>query len=135
MALMTWSEEYSVRIKEFDRQHRQLIELVGEMEAAIGAGSEATLLIPSIRRLALLTREHFSSEEEVMARTNYPDYDVHRLIHHLLGSHLDFYVERFERGEVILNIELLDFLRDWLDKHIMGMDKSYSDYLNAQGVF
>jgi hemerythrin len=33
-----------------------------------------------------------------------------------------------------MTIEVLDFLTDWLKRHIIGVDKQYSDFLNARGV-
>jgi hypothetical protein len=31
-------------------------------------------------------------------------------------------------------IEVMEFLKDWLGKHILGSDKKYGPFLNAQGV-
>jgi hemerythrin len=41
---------------------------------------------------------------------------------------------RFERGEIALNVELLNFLRDWLNNHIMKEDHQYGPWLNEHGL-
>ena len=34
----------------------------------------------------------------------------------------------------MLSMEVMNFLKNWLVKHIMGTDKHYGPYLNAKGV-
>jgi hemerythrin len=41
---------------------------------------------------------------------------------------------RFVANEVGLTLEVMEFLKDWLNKHSMGSDKKYSPFLNARGV-
>ena len=41
---------------------------------------------------------------------------------------------KYKAGGIGMTVEMLDFLTDWLKKHIVGMDKQYSDFLNAKGV-
>ena len=42
---------------------------------------------------------------------------------------------RFEANRTVgLSIEVSTFLRDWLQKHILGTDKRYSAHLKAKGV-
>jgi len=38
------------------------------------------------------------------------------------------------KNEVGLTIEVMDFLKGWLGKHILGSDKRYGPFLNAQGM-
>jgi hemerythrin len=132
---LAWKDPYSVRIEEFDRQHREIVDCLNELAQALAEGMNDVLLTGILSRFTILVREHFSAEEEAMARTGYPDLEIHRLVHRLLGENLDFCMERLETNELILNNALLDFLRNWLDKHILGMDKRYSDFLNERGIF
>ena len=41
---------------------------------------------------------------------------------------------RFQRNEVAMTIDVMEFVKDWLVKHIMGADKRYDPHLNARGV-
>ena len=33
-----------------------------------------------------------------------------------------------------LSLQVMNFLKDWLLKHIQGSDKKYAPFLNAKGV-
>ncbi len=55
-------------------------------------------------------------------------------MHRDLVKQVDGYVARFERGEISLNVHLLNFLRDWLTNHIQKTDHQYGPWLNEHGV-
>jgi len=37
--------------------------------------------------------------------------------------------------EVSVNVEELDFLAGWVNKHIRGSDREFGPFLNSNGVF
>ena len=40
----------------------------------------------------------------------------------------------FLPNKIFLSIEVMDFLKDWLIKHILATDKEYSVFLISKGV-
>jgi len=40
----------------------------------------------------------------------------------------------FDKGENIITVEVMNFLKDWLNNHIIGTDKKYGPFLNSKGV-
>jgi len=34
----------------------------------------------------------------------------------------------------VVNVDLLNFLKSWLQNHILGTDKKYAPFLNGKGV-
>lgn len=134
MALLTWNDRYSVRIRTFDAQHKQLFDCLNELHDAMKRGLANSAVQSILMRLVGYTRSHFAAEEEAMARLAYPDYEPHQQVHRLLTARVNEFVERFRRGELTLSISLMEFLRDWLEQHIVGMDQQYSEYMNARGV-
>jgi hemerythrin len=42
--------------------------------------------------------------------------------------------EGFDDGRMMLSIEIIDFMKDWLLNHIQGSDKKYSALFNEKGL-
>ena len=137
MAFITWSDEYSVNIREIDQQHQQLIELINRMHDIVMASGEIDK--KRIRRvllgLANYTDYHFRTEEELFRNHHYPMANVHKQQHNQLTIRLLALQRQFSAGDVLRNQDIFDFLKDWLVNHILGSDKEYTVFLNAKGVF
>ena len=132
--LFPWSEIYSVNIGIIDAQHKTLVNMVNELHQAMVAGRGKEQLGKILAKLIEYTQAHFRTEENFMESRRYPDYAGHRIEHqHLTKSVLNFQ-GRFQRNEVGLTIEIMEFLKDWLGKHILASAKGYSAFLNAHGV-
>jgi hemerythrin len=134
MALLTWSSKYSVGVTALDSQHNVLFGILNDLHGAMLKGQAQTRTGPLLRKLVEYTRNHFSAEESMMVGTKYPGLAKHRVEHHELTRQVENYLTRFERGEVSLNLQLLNFLRDWLNNHIMKEDHQYGPWLNEHGV-
>jgi len=134
MALLTWNSRYSVGVKTLDSQHTVLFGLLNDLHAAMLKGQAQALTGPMLRKLAEYTRTHFSTEEQMMAAAKYPGLAGHRIKHRDLTKQVEEYVTRFEHGEVTLNLQLMNFLRDWLTNHIQKVDGEYGPWLNEHGV-
>ena len=77
---------------------------------------------------------HFATEEMLMQSHGYPDYPTHKAEHEQLASKVVDFQNKFLSKEVGLTIEVMEFLKDWLSKHILASDKKYSPFLNSKGV-
>lgn len=133
MASVQWSDTLSVNIPEIDLQHRQLIDLMAELEKALENGADKEIIGRVIRELNTYVREHFSEEERWMARCEFPGLQGHAAQHEnfvetLLHFELDYLADRKE-----LSTELLAFLMSWFTEHIMGFDQHYAHYFMEKG--
>jgi hemerythrin len=133
MPLMAWNNTYSVGIKVVDDQHAGLFDTLNELHAAMLKGQEKSVIGGLLQDLLTYTRNHFSAEELILARANYPDLPAHRLKHQKLTAEVAEYAERFKRGEVALSVHLIHFLCDWLTQHILREDRAYSAWLTQAG--
>jgi hemerythrin len=133
MALLTWNSKYSVGVRALDSQHTVLFDILNDLHGAMMRGEAQTLTGPILRKLVQYTRTHFSAEEEMMAAAKYPGLTGHRSLHRDLMKQVESYCARFERGEISLNLHLLNFLRDWLSNHIQKVDHEYGPWLNEHG--
>ena len=131
---MAWNSSYSVGVLTLDSQHTILFDILNELHDAMMEGKASNLTGPILRKLVTYTREHFAAEEGLLTKSQYPGLEAHKLLHRDLIKQVEDYSERFERGEITLNLHLLNFLRDWLTNHIMKVDQEYGPWLNEHGV-
>ncbi|MGA2276827.1 MAG: bacteriohemerythrin [Terracidiphilus sp.] len=134
MALMNWNSNYSVGVQKLDSQHTVLFEIINELHASMMKGQAQSLTGPLLKKLAEYTRNHFSAEEEAMASAQYPGIANHKVLHRNLVKKVEEYIDRHDKGELTLNLHLLNFLRDWLVDHIQKVDKEYGPWLNKHGI-
>ncbi|MFH0882648.1 MAG: bacteriohemerythrin [bacterium] len=134
MALLQWSDRYSVGIKTFDLQHQQLIKLLNDLHDAMMKGKGSEILGSILDSLVNYTKTHFCAEEEVMSNYAYEDFLNHKNEHTKLKDKVIEFQTKFRNGQAVLSVPLLQFLKDWLTHHILETDKNYGPFLKEQGV-
>jgi len=134
MALVTWDQSYSVSVKKLDEQHQKLFSLLNTLHEAMREGKGQTIVQATLRRFAVYTVTHFQAEEELMRKANFPGLAEHHAEHEKYVARLHQFEEDLKAGHNTTSVAVLQFLRDWLAEHILRTDRSYSAYLNAQGV-
>jgi hemerythrin-like metal-binding protein len=70
----------------------------------------------------------------MLATAKYPRLIEHQSKHRDLIKQVGEFVARFERGEATVNLDLMNFLRNWLVNHIQKVDREYGPWLNEHGV-
>ena len=134
MSLMIWNDRYSVGVKTIDQQHAGLFAIVNELHDAMMKGKAQSAAGPLLDKLMKYTVEHFAYEERLMEAAKYPSLVTHRAHHADLTRQVGEFTTRYKSGDSTVNIELLQFLSDWLTKHIHKEDKQYGPYLTRNGV-
>lgn len=122
---VVWSKEFEVGVELIDRQHRELIDRINKLMAAIreGRGREETSGL--MRFLQEYVVEHFSAEERFMLRSHYADYVKHKEIHDTFIAELDVLLATVENCGidsdlvVIVNQKVIN----WVVSHIFLIDK------------
>jgi hemerythrin len=136
MALLEWDEKMSVGVKAMDDDHKALVGLLNEMSEALDSEQERKVLGAVLERMIQYTKDHLAREERLLAEHGYPDCTEHHKGHDLmiataLQAQASFRVGRSE----MLSDEMLQFLKNWLESHIMGTDKEYGPFLNSKGIY
>jgi hemerythrin len=134
MALITWNESFSVKVKQFDDQHKKLIDMVNELHDAMKVGKGKDVLEKILAGLIQYTVTHFANEERLMKQHNYPEYEQHKKEHNLLTLQVNDVQRKFREGGAVLSQSVLQFLKEWLQNHIQGTDKNYAPFLNGKGI-
>jgi hemerythrin len=81
------------------------------------------------------TKVHFAHEEKLMAEHGYPDSPGHKAEHVALAKQVLDVQAKFKSGaSAVLSMDVLNFLKEWLLKHIQGTDKKYVAHFKSKGV-
>jgi hemerythrin-like metal-binding protein len=134
VALFTWNESYSVKVQSCDMQHKQLFEIINRLADAMRMGKGDVVVTTTIGELLRYTRTHFSEEEKLLQRANYPALAAHQALHRHFVSEIESLDEGIRQGRRANSVQVLNMLRDWLIDHIQKTDKAYSAHLNAAGI-
>jgi len=132
--MFEWKDEYSVGIRSIDGQHQNLFRLAGELHSAMAGGQGKAAIFKTLGRLVQYTEVHFAQEERLMRLHDYPDLAAHKAQHDALARQVRQFQADFEAGRVLVTIQLLQFLKNWLENHIKGSDQKYAPYLAAREV-
>ncbi|MEO5356308.1 MAG: bacteriohemerythrin [Nitrospirae bacterium YQR-1] len=134
MPLITWTDNLSVHVREFDDQHKKLIQIINDLFDAVTARKGKEALEPVLTELIEYTKYHFINEENLLAKHGYPYAAIHKQEHDDLTQKVMSFEAQFKAGRAMVDLLLMNFLKDWLTKHILGTDKKYSEFLNSKGV-
>jgi hemerythrin len=132
--MFEWKPEYSVQIPKIDAQHQRLFSLAAELQLARAQGKGKDTLEESLARLVDYTKSHFSEEEQFMRHFGYPGADAHQREHASLTAQVVDFQERFTRREVGLTLDLMQFLKNWLERHIKVSDQKYAAHIRDKAA-
>ena len=134
MALFSWTPGYSVNVTQMDDEHKKLFALISQLHEAMGAGKGKDVVGPILGELGNYAQTHFAHEESIMQSNNYPGYAKQKAAHDAFIAKVKEMQAQQKAGQLMMSMQVMNFLKDWLVNHIMGMDKNYGPYLNAKGV-
>ncbi len=132
MAFVRWEDTYSVDIAMIDDQHKRLFELLEQFHEAIRHKQTKLAISDILKGMTNYTVYHFSSEETLMTRHNYPAYLQHKNAHSMFIDKVSNFRERFESGQLLIPLEIANFLKDWLSNHILFTDKHLGHFISQQ---
>jgi hemerythrin len=135
MALLAWSETYSVGDAMLDSDHRIIFDLLSQLHDAAETDQSRDVVGSVLNVLAEYTEHHFRREELVMTRNQYPQTAHHAQLHRQLEARVQAVRTRWASGDrQALNDEVLTLLKKWLTEHILEDDKAYGPWVEAASI-
>ena len=134
MAFLNWSESYSTGIATIDLQHKKIVSFLNELYEAMQDGQGKDVLGKVLADLVVYTKTHFAAEERLMAKHSFPGYQNHKQVHEKMAARVLDLNQQYRDGVVTSPIQITNFLKKWLTKHINETDKKYGPYLASKGV-
>lgn len=135
MALMVWNEKLSVNIKAIDRQHQKIVRITNELHKAMKERRGKDVVGGLLVELVDYSGYHFDTEEDYFRQYGYPSLLVHKSEHDLFRSQIENMRGQFDKGNKLIVVEVMDFLKDWLSDHILVTDHQYVPFLKGKGVY
>ena len=134
MAYLDFSSKLSINVDTIDQQHKILIEIINDLHEAMAAGQGKTVMDDVLLRLIDYTRMHFSTEEHLMVQYDYSERIAHETQHFELTSQVGQLYIKVKENKMSVTIETMEFLKNWLNHHILETDKKLGVYLASKGV-
>jgi len=130
---ITWQEDMSVGVSEFDTHHKRIIALINKLQSSV-AQDDGSITRDVLTEVSNYTLYHFFAEEELMDQYGYPGAEAHKKEHIELTSKTLQLMDDAFRNRTNIGDAVLDFLVSWLKQHIMITDKQYSAFFKGKGV-
>ena len=131
---MTFTSSLSVGYNAIDEQHIRWIDLINAVYSSLSSGSSKEKLGKVLKDLVDYTVWHFGFENKMMTEYNYPDKESHMKLHKDFIAEIKKLESRYDAGEDIMGVNVLEFLKDWLSDHIMKIDTRLGAYLESKGA-
>jgi methyl-accepting chemotaxis protein len=132
--LIRWDASIQMGIRVVDTQHRRLVDLINKLNRAMKLRKGRQAMTAVLTELVDYTKQHFGDEEKLMRQYDYEEIGDHEGQHkHFVAKMTDLH-QQVGRGNSMVTMDLMDFLKDWLVNHIKGTDKKYQAFFKSKGV-
>lgn len=133
---VAWSDkDMNIGVGEIDADHKKLIGLINMVEEVALNRASLQALEHVLNQLVLYVNQHFTREEALMRRAEFPQLAAHEELHAQFSERVcKLTAEFFVGATPAAAKEILGFLSDWLLNHIQNRDREFIPYLNRLGM-
>lgn len=132
LPFIIWNSSFSVGVNKMDEQHQYLLDVINDLFFASQKGAPESEIIKLINKMVDYTRFHFSNEEHMLSKVNYPGLDTQKNEHRLFTQKIIEFQDLIVLHKASVNIEILEFLKYWWTSHIKVQDLQYKEYIDEK---
>ncbi len=129
-----WDPSYCTGVKQFDEQHKILFHLINKLYRGMKENKGRAVTDEVLSSLVEYTQTHFANEEYMFRQHGYPEIESHMENHKKLIDQVSDFCNSYKSGKAEVDEKLLEFLKDWLNSHIKGVDTMYGPFLTSKGL-
>lgn len=129
--MLEFDEKYLYGIPEMDDEHKELIEKAENLINAYQNNNPEEEILKLMFFLKEYVDSHFSSEEALQKKYNYPEFEHHKALHNEFKlKFLDLYEEVLTKGLDLSNrLQFNHLCSEWILKHIGEEDKKIAEHI------
>lgn len=122
MSLITWKDQFSLGIDQVDFEHREMIELINELDASMTRNESHARVVDTLGEIYARIAAHFALEEKIMRDSRYDGYAVHKQDHELLLDGLLDVIDSVDAEGRYDRAALSEELDKWFSDHFRTHD-------------
>lgn len=129
-----WREGMLLGYAPLDAEHKDFVAVIESAKNAAD-NQDYTLLENVFDKCYAYARNHFSHEENIMEKTNYPDMMAHMKSHQIFVKNISQLRQELEFAgldeKADIAVRLADFLRVWFIGHVLSRDGLLKPYVQG----
>lgn len=122
MTLISWRDEFSVGVDAVDHEHREMINLINELDEAMQEDASQTAVVEALGEIYARISAHFALEEKVMRDTRYTHLAEHKQDHEQLLDELLDVIDSVDDEGRYDRADLSRSLDRWFSDHFRTHD-------------
>lgn len=134
-----WKDSYNCDVRELDEQHKKLFQIGSKLYdlASLDDGLDRyDDIMEVIKELKEYTIYHFKCEENLMKRHGYSEYKSHKKQHEeFINKIIEFEKQDVDEKQEKVVMDMIVFIADWIENHILKTDLKYRDFFNGKGIY
>lgn len=137
--LFKWKEDFSVNIEEINNQHKELFEIGSNLYSIISTKDSIDRydeIVEVLYELKDYAEYHFRYEEELMKKYGYEKYEIQKIEHeNFINKIVSISKEEVDEEQKKVVMDLIGFIANWIENHILKSDMGYKEFLNEKGIY
>ena len=130
-----------VGLAELNKQHLRLASyavefslIVDELSAREPVNEDWRRIDALFSKITRYVATHFSEEEELMRKYEYPDYAAHKKLHDKFSAEMRKMQAEINNRNIKFKKKMSSLLWDWLYHHINEIDYQYREFFLSKGL-
>ncbi|NLW22513.1 MAG: hemerythrin family protein [Tissierellia bacterium] len=137
--MFKWKDEFSVNIKSVDEQHKEIFRIGNDLYDIISIRDGVDRydeIMDALNRLRDYAVYHFDYEEKLMEENGYPKLEQHKRQHEAFIAKVNAIdQEAVDESQRKVGMDLIVFVANWIENHILKTDMEYKEFLNKKGIY
>jgi len=130
MPAWSWNNSFSVSDELMDEHHKKIFNIINDLHELLENDFDELRYISILNDLKEYSLYHFSAEENLLEKLNYPKLMIQKIQHEIFTDKLTAFINKYDLNQEIMSLKMMSFLKEWLIKHILELDMDYKSYLS-----